>query len=128
MSDLRKNIFEYVNKANYQPVKPAVIAKKLGLVGDEAHEVKQVIKRLVKEKQLAYGPSHLVFAAGKSPAQKAAEKKAAEKKAAKAAFQAALKKSIGENNDSPIKQGMQINKEPIKKLKAVREARLEKDK
>ncbi len=130
MSDLREKILEHVNAANYQPVKPAVIAKKLGLTGDEAHEVKKTVKRLVKEKQIAYGPSHLVFAAGKSPAQKAVAKKAAEKAAGKAAFQAALKKSTGddENIVAPINQGIQIAKEPTKKLKAVREARLEKDK
>jgi ribonuclease R len=128
MSDLRETILEHVNKPNYQPVKPAVIAKKLGLVGDEAHEVKQVVKRLVKEKQLAYGPSHLVFAAGKSPAQKMAAKKAVEKAAAKAAFQAALTKQAGEKNNSPTNQGTPIAKESTEKLKAVREARLEKDK
>ena len=96
MPDLREKILEHVNRDNYQPVKPAVIAKKLGVVGDEAHEVKQVIKRLVKEKQLAYGPSHLVFQAGKSPAQKAAAKKAAEQAAAKTAFRAALNKPSGD--------------------------------
>jgi len=128
MSDLRENILQHVNGPNYQPVKPAVIAKKLGLIGDEAQEVKRTIKRLVKEKQIAYGPSHLVFVAGKSPAQKAAAKKAAEKAAAKAAFQAALKKQTSEPYDSPTSKGFHIKKEPIKKLKAVREARLEKDK
>ncbi len=97
MPDLRERILLHVNGPNYQPVKPAVIAKKLGLTGDEAQEVKKFIKRLVKEKQIAYGPSHLVFAAGKSPAQKAAAKKAADKAAAKAAFQAALTKSTGDD-------------------------------
>jgi ribonuclease R len=130
MLDLREKILQHVNKPNYQPVKPAVIAKKLGLTGDGAQEAKRVIKRLVKEKQIAYGPSHLVFAAGKSPAQKAAAKKAADKAAAKAAFHAALKKPTSDDEDlvSPIHQGIPIEKEPIKKLKAVREARLEKDK
>jgi ribonuclease R len=128
MPDLREKVLQHVNAPNYQPVKPAVIAKKLGLTGDAAQEVKMTIKRLVKEKQMAYGPSHLVFAAGKSPAQKVAAKKAAEKSAAKAAFQAALNKSTREDNLSPINQGIPIEEEPIKKLKAVREARLEKDK
>jgi ribonuclease R len=134
MHNIRENILEHVNRPNYQPVKPAVIAKKLGLTGDEAQEVKRTIKRLVKEKQIAYGPSHLVFAAGKSPAQKAAAKKVADKAAAKAAFEfalgksAALKKSNGESNDAPLNQGIPIAKEPTKKLKAVRDARLEKDK
>ncbi len=128
MFDLRENILEYVNRPNYQPVKPAVIAKKLGLVGDEAHEVKRIIKRLVKEKQLAYGPSHLVFAAGKSPAQKAAAKKAADKAAAKTAFQAALNQSADGDNTSSLNQGIPIAKEPTKKLNSVRAAQLAKDK
>ena len=35
------NFSQHVNQPNYQPVKPAVIAKKLGLTGDAAEEVKQ---------------------------------------------------------------------------------------
>jgi ribonuclease R len=146
MSDLRETILQHVNRPNYQPVKPAVIAKQLKRTGDDAQEVKKIIKRLVKEKQIAFGPSHLVFAAGKSPAQKAVAKKEAEKSAAKAAFRAALTKPTGavstdapftddddiDDNDSenvaPTNQGKAIAKEPNKKLKAVREARLEKDK
>ena len=89
MSELREQILEHVQRANYQPVKPAVIAKKLGVTGEEAQQVKKAIKRLVKEKRLAYGPSHLVFPHGQSPSQKKAAKLVADQAKAKASFQAA---------------------------------------
>jgi ribonuclease R len=63
MSDLRDTVLVYVNRPNYQPVKPAVIAKKLGLVGDDLHELKKVVKKLVRLGELAYGPSHRVLPA-----------------------------------------------------------------
>lgn len=128
MSELRENILQHVSGPNYQPVKPAVIAKQLGRVGDEAHEVKKIIKRLVKEKQLAYGPSHLVFAAGKSPSQRKAAKLADDKASAKAAFEHAVHKSKGRAESAPTQEGNPISKEPIKKRKEVRESRQEKDK
>src|SRR5262245_28762908 len=92
MSELRDEVLTFVNNPNYQPVKPAVIAKKLGLDAEAAQKLKRTIKQLVKEKRLAYGPSHLVYAADKSPSRKKAAAKAAEKAAGKAAFQEAAKK------------------------------------
>ena len=53
-------ILRHVNDPNYRPAKPKVIAKKLGLEGDDVTRVKRSIKTLVKEGKLAYGPSHLV--------------------------------------------------------------------
>ncbi|MCC7475648.1 MAG: RNB domain-containing ribonuclease [Pirellulales bacterium] len=38
-----------------------MIAKKLGLTGDAAREVRKTIKRMVKSGELAWGPSHLVY-------------------------------------------------------------------
>jgi ribonuclease R len=70
MSDLRTTVLEHVTNPNYQPVKPAVIAKKLGLANEAARELKKTIKQLIKEKKLAYGPSHLVYAAGNRPQRK----------------------------------------------------------
>jgi ribonuclease R len=61
-TNLRVTILELVTSANYQPAKPAVIAKKLGLANEAAREVKKVIKQLVKSGELSWGPSHLVFA------------------------------------------------------------------
>ncbi|MGE3243375.1 MAG: ribonuclease R [Pirellulales bacterium] len=129
MSDLREQILDHVQRPNYQPVKPAVIAKKLGLAGDAAHEVKKTIKRLVKENRLAYGPSHLVFPQGQSPAQKKAAKLAAEKEKAKASFQAALAKSPSALEDVPNTERIHhIKKKLAKKPTALRDERQAKTK
>jgi ribonuclease R len=128
MSDLREQLLQHVGGPNYQPVKPSVIAKQLGLAGEDAYQLKKTIKRLVKENQLAYGPSHLVFAAGKSPAQRKATKQADEQASAKASFQHALHKSKTRSLDAANEESIPITKEPIKKSKAVREPRPEKTK
>jgi ribonuclease R len=62
MPDRRDDILAHVNHPNYRPVKPKVIAKKLGAEGDAAEAVRKAVKRLVKEGLLAFGPSHLVYA------------------------------------------------------------------
>jgi ribonuclease R len=116
-------ILEHVNNPNYQPVKPAVIAKKLGLTGDAVHELKMTVKRLVKDNQLAYGPSHLVYAAGKSPSQRDAAAKAEKKAAARASFQAALKPADAEDNNTTTNQGNNITKERIKKERPAKAAK-----
>lgn len=61
MPDRRDDILAHVNHPNYRPVKPKVIAKKLGAEGDAAEAVRKAVKRLVKEELLAFGPSHLVY-------------------------------------------------------------------
>ncbi len=94
-SELRDAVLTLVNHPNYQPLKPAVIAKKLGLVGDDVRGLKKTIKQLVKAKELAFGPSHLVFAAEKSPARKKAVATAAEQATAKEAFRVAERKNEG---------------------------------
>lgn len=53
-------ILRHVNDPSYRPAKPKVIAKKLGLEGEDITRLKRSIKTLVKEGKLAYGPSHLV--------------------------------------------------------------------
>src|SRR3954470_24742940 len=90
MPDLTTQVLDYVGRANYHPVKPAVIAKKLGLNADGTQELKKVVKRLVKSKQLAFGPSHLGYPAGKNPAQKKAAVTAKAKAEAKESFTAVL--------------------------------------
>ncbi len=60
MPNLDDKILSHVNDANYRPVKPKVIAKKLGLTGDDSARLKRTIKKLVKAGKLAYGPQHLV--------------------------------------------------------------------
>ena len=61
MPDLESRILDHVNQPNYQPVKPRVIAKKLGIAADNLADFKRVLKRLVKQGRLAYGASHLVL-------------------------------------------------------------------
>jgi ribonuclease R len=63
---LHSKILEHVNEPNYQPVKPAVIAKQLGLAGEATQELKKVVKRMVKAGELSWGPSHLVQSASKA--------------------------------------------------------------
>jgi ribonuclease R len=63
MSDIRTNILELVASEDYQPVKPVVIAKKLGLADERIRELKKTIKLMIKAGELAWGPSHLVFPA-----------------------------------------------------------------
>jgi ribonuclease R len=70
--DLRSSITEFVTSANYQPVKPAVIAKKLGLANEAARELKKTIKQMVKAGELAWGPSHLIYSVDKMPPRKRA--------------------------------------------------------
>src|SRR5436190_21644666 len=72
-SNLHTKILEHVNNPNYQPVKPAVIAKQLGLSGEATHELKKTIKRMVKAGEVLWGPSHLVFAVKKSQSRKQAD-------------------------------------------------------
>jgi ribonuclease R len=62
MPDRRDDILNHVNSPDYRPVKPKVIAKKIGAADDGAAEsVRKTIKRLVKDGLLAFGPSHLVY-------------------------------------------------------------------
>lgn len=61
MADLENRILEFVARPNYQPVKPRVIAKKLGIERDDLPDFKRLLKRLVKAGRLAYGASHLVL-------------------------------------------------------------------
>lgn len=58
--DLETQVLNYVQRPEYQPVKPRVIAKKLGLPGDEVSRLKKAIKRLIKRGKLAWGEKHLV--------------------------------------------------------------------
>ena len=65
-TDLRTSVLELVTNDNYQPLKPAVIAKKLGLSKEGVFDLKKTIKRMVKAGELAWGPSHLVYPVGKT--------------------------------------------------------------
>src|SRR5680860_170237 len=65
-ADLADAVVAFVSRPNYQPVKPRVIAKKLGLPKERASEVRKAVKRLAKKGVLAYGASHLVSLPGKA--------------------------------------------------------------
>ena len=80
MPDINSQILSHVNAPNYRPVKPKVIAKQLELEGDNFTRLKRAIKKLVKEGQLAYGPSHLVCPVAKTHAAAKVGKPAKEKK------------------------------------------------
>src|SRR5262245_12614946 len=66
MPNLRSAVLDHVNNPDYQPVKPAVIAKKLGLANDAVRELKKTIKQIVKAGELRWGPSHLVYSSQKT--------------------------------------------------------------
>ena len=59
---LEARILEMIASPNYQPVKPKVIAKKLGASKEEAEAIRKTVKRLVKQGKLAWGPKHIVKA------------------------------------------------------------------
>ncbi|MCA9268041.1 MAG: ribonuclease R [Planctomycetales bacterium] len=65
-SQLAAKILAFVQAPGYQPVKPKVIAKKLGLEKDDAQRVRRAVKRMVKSGQLAWGGTHLVRLPGDS--------------------------------------------------------------
>jgi ribonuclease R len=66
-SELRTAVQALVSRDDYQPLKPAAIARKLGLANEASLELKKVIKQLVKAGELAWGPKHLVLPGGKAP-------------------------------------------------------------
>ncbi len=73
-ASLEQRVLAHVNRENYKPVKPRVIADQLDLTDDQLRDLKRIIKRLVKRGQLAYGPKHLVL---KSAAAKTARPESA---------------------------------------------------
>lgn len=62
VTEVQKMILGYVNRDNYKPVKPKVIAKKLGLLKLEGGErlAKKAIKRLIKDGNIKWGAKHLI--------------------------------------------------------------------
>ncbi len=64
-SEVESAVLAYVTAPNYQPVKPKVIARKLGFSTDQHSHVRRAIKRLVKRHELAWGTKHLVKVAAR---------------------------------------------------------------
>ncbi len=65
-SELETKLLEVVQAPTYRPIKPRAIAKQLDLDDDGVHELKRLVKKLVKRGQLAYGANHLVAPAPQS--------------------------------------------------------------
>ncbi|TWT77478.1 Ribonuclease R [Posidoniimonas polymericola] len=59
--ELRAAILSYTSSPAYKPMKPRLIGERLGLEGDDLDLVKKVVKKLVKEGELEYGPRHMVL-------------------------------------------------------------------
>jgi ribonuclease R len=57
---LKQAILDHVYRSGYQPVKPRVIAKKLGLAPEQKDDFKRAVKFLIREGKLAYGAKHLI--------------------------------------------------------------------
>ena len=62
-ANLEQQVRQHVQAANYQPVKPKVMARQLDIPEDRFPELRRVIKKLIKRGELVYGPKHRVLAA-----------------------------------------------------------------
>jgi ribonuclease R len=60
MMDIAAALLDFVQSSEYRPMKPRLIARHLGLDEEQQRELKRIIKRLVKQGKLAFGPSHMV--------------------------------------------------------------------
>src|SRR5688572_4544912 len=60
-TDLQQAVLELVGSPDYRPMKPKVMAKRLGINQKHALDLKRIIKVLIKQGKLAYGPDHFVF-------------------------------------------------------------------
>jgi ribonuclease R len=68
LNDLESTLVRHVHAANYQPVKPRVIARQLRIPRDKLALLRRTIKSLVRKGHLLYGERHLV-----KPARQSAE-------------------------------------------------------
>jgi len=68
--NLEKALLELLQRPEYRPIKPKLIAKHLHISQDRVHDLKRLIKKLVKRGVISYGPEHLVLPlSGKRAAQ-----------------------------------------------------------
>ncbi len=58
--ELQSAIADLVNRPDYQPVKPRIIAKRLGLPKEEVADVRRMVKRMVKLGLVSYASNHIV--------------------------------------------------------------------
>ncbi|MCL6501720.1 MAG: ribonuclease R [Pirellulales bacterium] len=59
---LEQAILDLVRQPGYQPAKPRILARRLGLPPADLDAVRQAVKRLVRRELLAYDPGHRVRA------------------------------------------------------------------
>lgn len=60
LEQIEAQLLGHVNQPNYQPVKPKVIAKKLGVTEEDKKTFKRALKRLIRKGLVRYGANHLV--------------------------------------------------------------------
>ncbi|HND56605.1 MAG TPA: hypothetical protein PLV92_29505, partial [Pirellulaceae bacterium] len=82
--ELTARVLEYIQRPEYRPVKPRVIAKKLELNEDDRHALRAIVKRLIKAGKVTYGANHLVeavrsVAESSDPSQRVADRRTADK-------------------------------------------------
>ena len=68
-ANLEQQVREHVQAANYQPVKPKVIARQLKIPEDRFPELRRTIKKLIKRGDLVYGPKHRVMPTARKTSQ-----------------------------------------------------------
>jgi len=61
MDILEQQILDYVARPNYQPVKPKVITRRLGLTRDHEAQVRRTVKKMVRGGLLTWGAKHHVL-------------------------------------------------------------------
>src|SRR3954467_6644565 len=61
MRELKERVVDYVSTKNYRPVKPRVIARKLGLDEAATRGISKAIRFLSQEGRVRQGPNHVVF-------------------------------------------------------------------
>ncbi|HMP78125.1 MAG TPA: ribonuclease R [Pirellulaceae bacterium] len=64
---LQQALLQLIDQPGYQPIKPATLAKRLKLDGDEVTLLKRIIKRLIRRGELEWGAKHLVRRPVQSP-------------------------------------------------------------
>jgi ribonuclease R len=60
MPDLTQRILAAVGRANYQPVKPKVLARKIGVPAEQYAEFRQALRELIRQGRVASGKNHTV--------------------------------------------------------------------
>ncbi|MEX0793185.1 MAG: ribonuclease R [Pirellulaceae bacterium] len=95
IEEFEKSVLDHVNHPNYQPVKPKVIAKKLGVLEEDRKTFKRALKRLIRGGQIQYGDSHLVTKADSNAAKPA-------KSAGKSSGKSSHKSGKGDKQDNTM--------------------------